>query len=242
MKKSTKIVVVAAIILLALASIGLCNKASLIEKSNQRYKSTAIKEVEKKYPGYKVVDTKLYYVDWSSTLNDIDKREVTEHRAKYVEVIIENDKSAKEILLKKNGFRWQIDRVEDYSDAPDNVYFAKFRKETWDINDKERMEQWTACTLTVPDKDGNLYQLETKEDGSKCYTSTTCVGLYKTKKGRVYEFFYNWDYQNNKPGKCSWVPSKNKYEYYKENNKYETINKKEARRIIRTYCPDCDIK
>ena len=172
----------------------------------------------------------------------IDKREVTEQRAEYVEVIIENDKSAKEILLKKNGFRWQIDREEDYSDAPDNVYFAKFRKETWDINDKKRMEQWTACTLTVPDKDGNLYQLETKEDGSKCYTSTTCVGLYKTKKGRVYEFFYNWDYQNDKPGKCSWVPSKNKYEYYKENNKYKAINEKEARRIIRTYCPDYDFK
>lgn len=202
--------------------IALVSKSSIYSINDEKEIIRSI--INEKYSSYEIVDIKLTYTNFFSTVTEADE----EHSATDAVVIIAKNDEQKTIRLGKSsslfGPGWII--KSDYPDygsgVPDDVYFVEIEYDSVgkavDI-DKYVNEHWI-----LPDKDGNLYTKSGTRDWY--YSLKECKNIYKTKNGQVYSFDKE---------KSDWTDSSVLYSDLNYYGNYDKVAKEYAISIIEQF-------
>ncbi len=193
------------------------------DEANARHRVTIENIVKKKYPTYQIVDIKLEYVDWSSTVSEADHF----NKATKAEVVIKNSGEQRTIRLLKRFFTWYISSDNpDYGyNVPNGEYYIEENYAS--IGKAVDMEEYVqkGYRWIIPDENGNLYR-KVGEDSSWYYSIHYYVHILKTYNGRVYEFDQKL---------LEWKESDRSYSELKYYYNYRKANKDEVVKILKKY-------
>ena len=135
--------------------------------------------IKKQYPNCEILKCQLQYVDWSSTVRDIDEDDVFYNRPTRAKAII-MDSIKYDIELERGLFGWNINGCYSQSvvDADVIEYYGLIRMSS--VGSAVDMEEWSKENWVLQLGDGSRYSVvdHTKEGGSIYYSVKVCDALY----------------------------------------------------------------
>ena len=175
------------------------------------------KMIRRKYPAYQIVNLRMQYADWSSTIKEANNS----HRATSAKAVIENHEEQRTLHFRSHFRIWRIthDTPDSGRNVPDEAYFME---DNWAaLGQKLDIDESIRQTWVLPDENGNLYH---KSGGDNWYYSYHYIrNIYKTKNGKIYvlnRISFEWELTDK---------SYSELDYYAN---YTQISSKEAKRII----------
>ena len=181
-------------------------------------------KIKKEYKDYKIEDIYLTYTNFFSTVHEADG----ENFAEDADVTIKNDEEQLTILLEKKFLLWKITKREyDYGpNIPNNEYYMATEEILIHSDDdiEKLLDQYINKykKWIVPYGDGKIYK---KYKNGNIYIKN-CKEIYKTYKGKIYEY--------NKDTKM-WEESEIKYSGFKNVVGYEKTTEKIVLDLIKKY-------
>lgn len=212
MKKNIKYILTAIILLVVLIIV------SMLKPVN----TFAIKSIlNAKYSSYSVDSLKLQYIDWSSSVREVD--EMYDGNPTMAEVVIHNNDEQRTIHFKKILCIWCIDTdLPDYGpNIGDGEYYAEINSENISSNydvDTEIQNRWY-----LPYSDGTLYK---KAERSDYYYYQGIKNMYRTNSGKV---------QKLNKDKLEWVDDDTLYSDLTYYSNYVMISEDDAKSVIATH-------
>ena len=135
--------------------------------------------IKKQYPNCEILKCQLQYVDWSSTVRDIDEDDVFYNRPTRAKAII-MDSIKYDIELERGLFGWTINGCYSQSvvDADVIEYYGLIRMSS--VGSAVDMEEWCKENWVLQLGDGSRYSVvdHTKEGGSIYFSVKVCDALY----------------------------------------------------------------
>lgn len=193
----------------------------VISKEKEKVKKLA----SKNYPDGKIVEFKLQYSDWSSTLRDIEDDDIFYHRPTFAKVTIQSGSEKYDLQLEKRLLFWHI--TSDYSksgvEANGIEYYAVIGGSS--VGSAVDMDDWCKNNWVIPQDDGSLYKAidDTEIGGIKYYSVRLCDGLYVVENKKIKQLSkYDKD----------WTESEYTYSDLKHYGNFKQVTEEEYNKLL----------
>ena len=222
MRKTVKIII-AVCILIVIAIIGV----KIVLHPSISMEQKRVRElIKKRYPDCEIVECKLEYVDWSSTISEVSENDTFYNRPTLAEATILVDGAKYDINMSRGLFSWHIgsNYSQDGVEVEDIEYYCVIMYSN--IGQAADMEDWCKRNWTLPLDDGSLYRVvdDTQDGGIIYYSVKTCDALYMVENKSIKKM----GLRDN-----DWTESDTTYSDLKKYGNYTKITEEECMEILR---------
>lgn len=183
------------------------------------------KLISRHYPEGKILDLKLRYVDWSSTIRDIEDDDIFYNRPTRALATIQSGSEEYVIELERGLLFWHItnDNSKSGVEAKGIEYYATIHGNS--VGSAVDMDDWCNSNWVIPQDDGSLYKSvdDTEIGGIKYYSVMICDGLYVVENKKIQQLSkYDKD----------WTESEYSYSDLKRYGNFRQVTEEEYNYIL----------